>query len=84
MNSGVSALDFDHEEDNGTWDVDVYEHDDRDPEFCRGYLAQQEALDYGRKTLKELMTKGTVSFDIQLNESLRVPCTSLLHELESC
>jgi hypothetical protein len=58
-------------ENDETWDVDVYEGDERDNEFSRGYLSLQEAYEHTMRTLQELMIRGTVALDLDLHLNLR-------------
>lgn len=52
-------------EDDGTWDVDVYEGDERDNEYSKGYIADRDsAIAYTYSTAEILVRLGTVAISL--------------------
>ncbi len=51
-------------EDDGTYDVDVYEQDDRDGELSKTHIETlQEALDYANQVVEKLKPLGSVALN---------------------
>jgi hypothetical protein len=58
------AIRVTHEND-GTWDVDVYEDDDRDSDLSVTYIASElEATGYAKGVAAVLRLSGTVALDV--------------------
>lgn len=55
-------------EDDGTWDIDVYEGDERDNSYSKGYIASKEdALTYANTVINELKLKGSVAANLPIS-----------------
>lgn len=62
-------------EDDGTWDVDVYESDERDSKYSKGYITDRDsAIAYAYSIAEILVRLGTVAINLP-----RKPVTSIVN-----